>query len=176
VDPDLIIVEVSRSHSDIPQSVELWTGDQSITETSARQHTTLTRVRHPCPRWDSNPQSQHTKRLQWSSGSLLAFGTQVRGFKPGRNRRIFRAKKILSTPSFGGEVKPSVPCRALRHVKEPKSDVEVVSFGKILSHFSPIVPPSAAGFSSVASDPGGLLWRKLERSKPLVLLQAGGWT
>ena len=42
---------------------------------------------------------------------MLAFSTQVRGFKPGRRRRIFRAKKILSTPSFGGEVKPSVPCR-----------------------------------------------------------------
>jgi len=25
--------------------------------------------------------------------SVLAFGTQVRGFKPGRSRRIFRAKK-----------------------------------------------------------------------------------
>jgi len=45
-------------------------------------------------------------------GSMLAFGTQVRGFAPGRSRRIFRAKKILGTPSFGGEVKPSVPCRS----------------------------------------------------------------
>jgi hypothetical protein len=43
--------------------------------------------------------------------SLLAFGTQVRRFKPGRSRRIFRAKKILSAPSFGEEVKPSAPCR-----------------------------------------------------------------
>ena len=42
---------------------------------------------------------------------MLAFGTQVRGFKPGRSRGFLRAKKILSTPSFGGEVKPSVPCR-----------------------------------------------------------------
>ena len=42
---------------------------------------------------------------------MLAFGTQVRGFKPGRSLRIFRAKKIHSTSSFGGEVKPSVPCR-----------------------------------------------------------------
>ena len=33
------------------------------------------------------------------------------GFKPGRSRRIFKDEKILSTPSFGGEVKPSVPCR-----------------------------------------------------------------
>ena len=45
-----------------------------------------------------------------SRGSVLTFNTQVRGFKPGRSRLIFRAKKILSTPSFGGEVKPSVPC------------------------------------------------------------------
>jgi hypothetical protein len=86
----------------------------------------------------------------------------------------FSGKKILSAPFFGGEVKPSVPCRALRHVKEPKSDVEVATFGKILGRFSPIVPPSAAGFASVAPDAGGLLWRKLERSKSLVLLHVGG--
>jgi hypothetical protein len=67
---------------------------------------------------------------------VLDFGTQVRRFTPGRNHWIFRAKKILSTPSFGGEVKPSVPCRALRHVKEPKSDVEVVTFDKISRPFS----------------------------------------
>jgi hypothetical protein len=115
-----------------------------------------------------------SKRLRWSRGSVLAFGTQVRGFKRGQSLRIFRAEKILSTPSFGGEVKPSVPCPALRHVKEPKSGVEVATFGKILGHFSPIVPPSAAGFASVASYAGGLLWRKLERSKSLVLLQVGG--
>jgi hypothetical protein len=43
---------------------------------------------------------------RWSRGSVL-----LRGFKSGRTLRIFRAKKILSTPSFGGELKPSVPCR-----------------------------------------------------------------
>jgi hypothetical protein len=47
---------------------------------------------------------------------------------------------------------------------------------KSLGHFSPIDLPSAAGFTSVASDTGGLLWRKLERSKSLVLLQVGGLT
>ena len=41
------------------------------------------------------------ERLRWSRGSVLAFGTQARGFAPGRNRQIFRAKKILNTPSFG---------------------------------------------------------------------------
>jgi hypothetical protein len=40
--------------------------------------------------------------------SVLASGTQVRGFKPGRSRRIFNGGKILSTPSFGREVKPWV--------------------------------------------------------------------
>jgi hypothetical protein len=67
---------------------------------------------------------------------MLASGTRVRGFKPGRSRRTFRAKIFLSTPSFGGEVN-------VRHVKGPKSDVEVATFGKILGTFSHIVPPSA---------------------------------
>ena len=43
--------------------------------------------------------------------SVVAFGTRVRGLKPGRSRRIFSGEKILSAPSFGGEVKPSVSCR-----------------------------------------------------------------
>ena len=52
-----------------------------------------------------------------SRGSSLAFGTQVRGFKPGRSLRIFQGEKILSTPSFGGEVKPSVQCRRFEACK-----------------------------------------------------------
>jgi hypothetical protein len=51
------------------------------------------------------------KRFRWSRSSVLAFGIQVRGFKPSRSLRNFKGEKILSTPSFGGEVKPSVPCR-----------------------------------------------------------------
>ena len=51
------------------------------------------------------------KPLRWSRGSVLAFGTQVRGVRPGRSRRIFQGEKILSTPSFGREVKPFVSCR-----------------------------------------------------------------
>ena len=42
--------------------------------------------------------------------SMLASGTQVCGFKPGRRRWIFTGVKILSMPSSGGEVKESVPC------------------------------------------------------------------
>jgi hypothetical protein len=36
----------------------LWTSDQPVAETSTWQHTILTRDRHPCPRRNSNPQSQ----------------------------------------------------------------------------------------------------------------------
>jgi hypothetical protein len=42
--------------------------------------------------------------------SMLASGTQDRGFAPDRSRRIFSAGKIHSMSSFGGEVKESVPC------------------------------------------------------------------
>jgi hypothetical protein len=51
------------------------------------------------------------QQLRWHRGSVLAFGTQVCGFKPGRSRRIFKGNKILSMPSFGGEVKLLVPYR-----------------------------------------------------------------
>ena len=73
---------------------------------------------------------------------VLAFGTQVRGFKPGRSRRIFRAKK--SSARLPSEGKSHVV--NLRHVKEPKSDVEVATFGKILGNF-PLL-----GFACAVSD------------------------
>jgi len=52
--------EVSQSHSlGTPHSVGLlWTSDRSVAENSTWQQTTLTRVRHPCRRRESNPQSQ----------------------------------------------------------------------------------------------------------------------
>ena len=65
------------THSDAPQSVGLlWTSDQPVAETSTWQHTTLTTDRHPCPRRDSNPQSQHASGRRptplGSAGSWLA--------------------------------------------------------------------------------------------------------
>ena len=89
------------------------------------------------------------KRLRWSRGSVLAFGTQVRGFKPGRSRRIFQGEKILSTPSFGGEVKPSVPCRRFTACKRSlnatwKSGISGKIHRPFLAH---IVPPLATRIS-----------------------------
>ena len=75
----------------------------------------------------------HGKRLRWSRGSVLAFDTQVHGFKPGRSSRIFQGEKILSTLSFGREVKPFVPCRRFTSCY-----VEVGHFqAKFIGHFSP---------------------------------------
>ena len=78
------------------------------------------------------------KRLRWSRGSMLAFGTQVRGFKPGRSLRIFQGEEILSTPSFGGEVKSSVPCRRLTVCKRFLNVTWKSGFQtKFIGHFSP---------------------------------------
>jgi len=45
--------------NDAPQSIRLLsTSDQLLVETCTWQHTTLTTDRRPCPRCDSNPQSQ----------------------------------------------------------------------------------------------------------------------
>jgi hypothetical protein len=73
--------------------------------------------------------------------SVLASGTQVRGFKPGRSRRIFKGGKILSTPSFGREVKAWVPCRRFAACKRTLN----VMLGKILRFYSrPSIPTSTA--------------------------------
>jgi len=59
-DQGRLIIGDPWSHSDTPHSSVglLWTSDQPEAETSTWQHTTLTTDRHPCSRWDSNPQSQ----------------------------------------------------------------------------------------------------------------------
>jgi hypothetical protein len=50
--------------------------------------------------------------------SVLATGTKVCGFEPGQDDVFLTAIKVRSTPSFGWEVKPEVPCRKiLRNVK-----------------------------------------------------------
>ena len=86
-------------------------------------------------------------RLGWSRGSVLAFGTQVCGFKPGRSHRIFKGEKIFSTPSFGGEVKPSVPCRKFAACKRSLELRGSRILDEICRNISRPrrVPPSVAG-------------------------------
>jgi hypothetical protein len=77
--------------------------------------------------------------------SVLAFGTQVCRFRPGRSRRIFKGKKILSIPSFGGEVKPSVSCRRFTACKRSLELRGTWILGQICRNISRPrrVPPSA---------------------------------
>src|SRR5215510_7734987 len=75
---------------------------------------TVIRVKH-----EDYQQHKWARSFRWKTKSAFFacaitfrfYSTQDRGFKPGRNRRIYSGKKILSTPSFGMEVKPCAPCR-----------------------------------------------------------------
>jgi hypothetical protein len=83
---------------------------------------------------------------------MLAFGTQVSGFVPGRSRQIFQGEK-------------SSACRRshvadLRHVKDPYNGVEVAIVGKITGHFLPTVPLFAARVLSHRCGSGGAWWCK----------------
>jgi len=61
-DLGLLIVYVSRWHSDTPHSVWLpWTSDRPIAEISTWQHPILTSYRYPWPRCDSNQQSHQAR-------------------------------------------------------------------------------------------------------------------
>ena len=85
---------------------------------------------------------------------MLPLSTQVRAFKPSRSLQDFSGQK-KSTPSFGGEVKPSVPCRRFAACKRSLNGVEAVISAKlpdnILAH---TVPPFAARISHVVTGVG----------------------
>jgi hypothetical protein len=55
------------------------------------------------------------ERLRWSSGLWYPRSRVLTRPKPSD----FSGEKIHSMPSFGGEVKPSVPCRRFAACKEP---------------------------------------------------------
>jgi len=103
--------------------------------------------------------------------SVLAFGTQVRGFKSGRSRRISRAKKILSAPSFRGEVNPSVPCRTFTACKRTQKWRGIRHFRQnsrqFLAHTSTFrCWGSLASFQTWGTTGGGS-WRVLTTDPPI---------
>ena len=79
---------------------------------------------------------------------------------------FLRAKKILSTPSFGGEVKPSIPCRRFAACKRSLNVAWKSSFRQnYRTTFSPTVPTSTSGISHVVADveaSGGEKWEHLK--------------
>jgi hypothetical protein len=65
--------------------------------------------------------------------SVFAIGPKFIGFIPALGDGFLRTIKIRSTPSFGGEVKSSAPCRKiLKHVKMKKD----TSMAKFIIYFS----------------------------------------
>jgi len=99
------------------------------------------------------------QRPRWSRGSVLAFGTQFRGFAPGRSHRFVRAKKIHSTPSFGGEVKPPVPYRSFTACKR---SLNVKFKSAFRQNFRTFLAHSST-FRRWLLSCGDAWWRKLER-------------
>jgi hypothetical protein len=72
----LLFVEVLSWNSDTIHSVSLlWTSDWTLADTSTSQHTTLTRDKHPCPRRNSNPQSQQAKSRRPTSKTTRPLGS-----------------------------------------------------------------------------------------------------
>ena len=70
---------------------------------------------------------------------------------------FFQGEKILSTPSFGGEVKPSVPCHRFAACKRFLNVTWKSTFRQnYWPTFSPTVPPFAARISHVV-----WMWRRL---------------
>ena len=84
---------------------------------------------------------------------MLAFGIQVRWFKPGRSRRIFQDGK--KNPQHAFLQKGSKAVCPMSHVKEPESVcVEVAAFGPNYRPFlAQVVPPFTTRVS------GGDTWR-----------------
>jgi len=85
-----LIKDISWPHSDIPHSTALlWTSDQPAAEASTLQYTTLMRHRHPCPRRDSNPESQQSSGRRPTLMTALTLGSAL---LPTRRRNTFMIK------------------------------------------------------------------------------------
>jgi hypothetical protein len=103
-------------------NISKFSPEPKIPSLSTTVHTSITMADPACLRHVNGTQVVY-ERLRWF-GSMLASGTQLRGFEPGRSRRSHVAD--------------------LRHVKYPFNGVEFATVGKITGHFSPTVPPFPA--------------------------------
>ena len=80
------------------------------------------------------------------------------GSNPAETVGILGRKKILSTPSLGGEVKPSVPCRRFAACKTSLNLRGSRNLGKSMGQFLAHSSRFAARISRVVADvqaPGG---------------------
>jgi hypothetical protein len=112
---------------------------------------------------------QCKKQIRWSKGSVLLLSTRVRGFKPAEGVRIFQGVKILSAPSFGREVKPSVSCRRFVTCKRSLNETWLSPFRQNCRPFilARTVPPFAARGLSGSTDEATDWQRNVGTSKIL---------
>jgi len=110
------------------------------------------------------------KWRRWSRGSVLAFSTEVRGFKPGRSRRIFSGEKILSASSFRGEVKLLVPCHkftACRRTQKWRGSRHFLQNSQqFLAHTSTLLCWGSLASFQTWGTPGGGSWNVLITGPP----------
>jgi hypothetical protein len=81
--------------------------------------------------------------------ACLPLDPRFAGSNPADDDGFLRVIKIHSATSFGGEVKPSVPCHHLQHVKEPYEHEKMLcrqnSVAMFLTHVSPALLLDGSG-------------------------------
>ena len=108
--------------------------------------------------------SYNTKHFLYSKAFILEVACwplvpKFAGSHPAEAVKIFRAKKFLSTPSFGGEVKPSVPCRSFTACKRSLN----VTCKSAFRQNSRTFLAHSSTFRRWVLSRGDAWWRKLER-------------
>ena len=109
------------------------------------------------------------KRFRWSRGSVLAFGTPSSRIRTRPKPSDFLGrKKILSTPSYGREIKPSVPCRSFTACKIPLNVTCNSAFRQNSRTFLAQSSTFRRWVLSLGDTSGDAWWRKLERLNQIV--------
>jgi hypothetical protein len=84
------------------------------------------------------------------------------GSHPAEAVGIFKVKKVLSTPFFGGEVKPSVPCRSFTTCKRSLNVTSKSAFRQNSQTFLAHSSTFRRWVLSRGDTSGDSWWRKLE--------------
>jgi hypothetical protein len=95
--------------------------------------------------------------------SVLAFGTQSSRVRTRPKSSDFLGEKILRTPSFGGEVKPSVPCRSFTACKRSLNVTWKPAFKQNSRKFPAHSSTVCRWVLSRGDTRGDAWWQKLER-------------
>jgi hypothetical protein len=85
--------------------------------------------------------------------SRLPLDPRFAGSNPAEDNGLFRAIKIHSTTSFGGEIKSSAPCRKiLRHVIKISAEYDRDTTSAKYKNISRQLPASLVGVSAATRD------------------------